>query len=357
MGKSLTDEPMKYCVKIPNPGTAGEVRKVLAQMIGGDIPITSLLMLEIFHHKVFKIYKDHDKVQSDEDVWIFQQVEEHKSLQLLNKDSSGKGIRTPILVSIPEEKLSSLPVNDLRSIIKDCVNPFLEGGWQDDDKDDDLYLIGIYNSSQQSGLIAPINYDHETVNLEHDITLGIQWTDKGENRLRNEDWPRHESAKQNREKEKIISLNDCFVEFTKKEILGESDAWYCSQCKKHQCAEKKFDLFSLPDTLIIHLKRFHYDRYFRNKICSMVDFPIEGLDMTEWISNKNDTKSCIYDLFAVSNHFGNLGGGHYTAYAKNINDKKWYNLDDSSVSELDSASRAKTESAYVLFYQRRQIKV
>ena len=28
-------------------------------------------------------------------------------------------------------------------------------------------------------------------------------------------------------------------------------------------------------------------------------------------------KKLIYDLYAVSNHFGGLGGGHYTAYAKN----------------------------------------
>ena len=26
----------------------------------------------------------------------------------------------------------------------------------------------------------------------------------------------------------------------------------------------------------------------------------------------------IYDLFAVSNHFGNLGFGHYNAYAFNF---------------------------------------
>ena len=26
-----------------------------------------------------------------------------------------------------------------------------------------------------------------------------------------------------------------------------------------------------------------------------------------------------YDLFGVSNHMGGLGGGHYTAYCKNVN--------------------------------------
>ena len=25
----------------------------------------------------------------------------------------------------------------------------------------------------------------------------------------------------------------------------------------------------------------------------------------------------IYDLYAISNHYGGLGGGHYTAFAKN----------------------------------------
>ena len=27
------------------------------------------------------------------------------------------------------------------------------------------------------------------------------------------------------------------------------------------------------------------------------------------------TKAPVYDLYAVSNHFGGVGGGHYTAYA------------------------------------------
>lgn len=89
----------------------------------------------------------------------------------------------------------------------------------------------------------------------------------------------------------------------------------------------------------------------------MIEFPIDGLDMTSWTLHKEDKKSCIYDLFAVSNHFGSLGGGHYTAFAKNINDKKWYNLDDACVRPLRSADEARTSSAYVLFYQRRKTKV
>ena len=42
--------------------------------------------------------------------------------------------------------------------------------------------------------------------------------------------------------------------------------------------------------------------------------------------------TCVYDLVAVSNHVGYLGGGHYTACAKNGG--KWYNFNDSHVSRL-----------------------
>jgi len=31
----------------------------------------------------------------------------------------------------------------------------------------------------------------------------------------------------------------------------------------------------------------------------------------------------VYDLVAVSNHFGSTGGGHYTAFAKHSEDGRW----------------------------------
>ena len=51
---------------------------------------------------------------------------------------------------------------------------------------------------------------------------------------------------------------------------------------------------------------------------------------------------------------GGLGGGHYTAYAKNLKNHQWYNLDDSSVSVVHP-NQVVTEAAYVLFYRRRGV--
>ena len=84
---------------------------------------------------------------------------------------------------------------------------------------------------------------------------------------------------------------------------------YCPNCQKHQQATKKFDLWMLPNMLVISLKRFSYNRYWRDKLDTHVDFPINGLDMGPYIINKSHGKA-IYDLIAVSNHYGGMGGGH-----------------------------------------------
>lgn len=64
----------------------------------------------------------------------------------------------------------------------------------------------------------------------------------------------------------------------------------------------------------------------------------------------DNEKHVEYDLYAVSNHYGGLGGGHYTAYAKNGN--KWFEFNDSSVRET-SEDGVKGTGAYILFYRRK----
>jgi ubiquitin carboxyl-terminal hydrolase 4/11/15 len=128
-----------------------------------------------------------------------------------------------------------------------------------------------------------------------------------------------------------ITLEDCLKEFEREEILSENDMWYCSRCKEHRRASKKFELWQSPDILVIHLKRFSAGiRGFRDKIEVMVDFPVEGLDLTKRVADKATGKEYIYDLYAVDNHFGGLGGGHYTAFAKNFVNNVWYEYNGKS---------------------------
>ena len=60
----------------------------------------------------------------------------------------------------------------------------------------------------------------------------------------------------------------------------------------------------------------------------------------------------LYDLYAVSNQYGSLEGGHYTAFAKNVIYDKWYHFDDTEVYEC-SQEDVVSKAAYVLFYCRR----
>lgn len=107
---------------------------------------------------------------------------------------------------------------------------------------------------------------------------------------------------QPQKKKATVALRECIELFTTMETLGEHDPWwgcfsltcfqtftfptfifhlnlifslrYCPTCKKHQQATKKFDLWSLPRILVVHLKRFSYNRCWRDKLDTVVDFPI-----------------------------------------------------------------------------------
>jgi ubiquitin C-terminal hydrolase len=138
--------------------------------------------------------------------------------------------------------------------------------------------------------------------------------------------------------------------------LTGNDKWYCSKCKEHQNALKKMEVYKAPEFLILHLKRFSHQRaslFGSRKIQEFIDYPVEGLDLTNYILEQSGKKKVIYDLYAVSNHYGSLNGGHYTAYAQNPINKRWYEFDDTDVSRIDP-SKVPTKASYVLFYRRRK---
>uniref|UniRef100_A0A096MEQ4 ubiquitinyl hydrolase 1 n=1 Tax=Poecilia formosa TaxID=48698 RepID=A0A096MEQ4_POEFO len=172
------------------------------------------------------------------------------------------------------------------------------------------------------------------------------------------------------------TLDECFQLYTKEEQLAPDDAWKCPHCKQLQQGMVKMSLWTLPDILILHLKRFRQVGERRNKLSTLVRFPLTALNMAPHVAKSSQRSSsssrkqtsgqthppadsllpqdCLYDLYAVCNHHGGMHGGHYTAYCRNSVDGQWYSYDDSSV-DLVPEDEVCTKGAYILFYQRRNV--
>ncbi|XP_061589330.1 ubiquitin carboxyl-terminal hydrolase 43a [Cololabis saira] len=173
------------------------------------------------------------------------------------------------------------------------------------------------------------------------------------------------------------TLDESFQLYTKEEQLAPDDAWKCPHCKQLQQGMVKMSLWTLPDILILHLKRFRQVGERRNKLSTLVRFPLSGLDMAPHVTKRSQSMKnlqqgssqpsrkqhhqpadltlphdYLYDLYAVCNHHGGMHGGHYTAYCRNSVDAQWYSYDDSSV-DLVPQEEVVTKGAYILFYQRR----
>lgn len=106
----------------------------------------------------------------------------------------------------------------------------------------------------------------------------------------------------------------------------------CPNCKTLRKATKQLSLSRLPPVLLIHLKRFSFKGPFTDKLETVVDFPLRGLDLTNYmppplppgadkseiyggqVPRKDDPRTQMppyrYDLYAVTNHFGSLTSGH-----------------------------------------------
>ena len=158
-----------------------------------------------------------------------------------------------------------------------------------------------------------------------------------------------EEGKESDQDSGIITLKKCFNLFSSEEKLKENDEWFCPRCKQHVLANKKMELYYTPKILIICFKRFIKHSTYWEKNEENIIFPINNLDMKEFIVGPDKDHS-VYDLFAVSEHYGGTGFGHYTAVCKNFD--KWYSYNDSSVHET-SESNIVSNGAYVLFYRRR----
>lgn len=183
-----------------------------------------------------------------------------------------------------------------------------------------------------------------------------------------------------------LSVETCLHSFCTSDRLLHADQYKCDKCKQRVDATKSLAIHALPEILCLHIKRFAHNTYFGQKIGRHVMFPLRNLDMTPFLTKDSSSSSSSssksssshaskdekkreysslhgsgdgenrYDLFAIVRHLGSVSGGHYIAYAKSHVTDKWYEFDDSIVTEISEEKVSKVE-AYVLFYKRRHDKV
>ncbi|XP_077360309.1 ubiquitin carboxyl-terminal hydrolase 2-like [Festucalex cinctus] len=145
-----------------------------------------------------------------------------------------------------------------------------------------------------------------------------------------------------------VTLKDCLRLFTKEDVLDGDERPTCNRCKTRQKCTKRFSIQKFPQILVLHLKRFSDSNVRASKLSTYVNFPLKELDLREFASEGGER--AVYNLYAVSNHWGTTLGGHYTAYCKNASVGEWYNFNDCRVSHM-SSSQVRSSNAYILFYE------
>ena len=147
----------------------------------------------------------------------------------------------------------------------------------------------------------------------------------------------------------IISLYDCFDLFVEPELLEGENAWLNEKTGQKEQVTKKIQFWNFPDILVVVLKRF--SGHGLNKRQDLVDFPLNGLDLSKYICGYN-SGSYVYDLFGICNHMGSIMGGHYHCYVKNSKEN-WVHYNDTQCQHVNDPRSMITPYAYCLFYRKK----
>lgn len=146
---------------------------------------------------------------------------------------------------------------------------------------------------------------------------------------------------------KEMTIFECFDNHCKMEEMIGENAWYNDKKERKEDVNKRTVFWSLPNVLILDLKRFNNSN---RKLHMLVETPLTNVDFSEYIGGYNP-QQYVYDLYGVTNHSGNVYGGHYTANIKNANGK-WYSFNDTSITEIDESKVISTKT-YCLFYRKK----
>ena len=131
------------------------------------------------------------------------------------------------------------------------------------------------------------------------------------------------------------NLDSSMKNYFKTEIMDGENKINCEECNMKRTCHKRQIFKSLPNILVINLKRFEFDynTMLKSKLNNYFEFPFE-LDMNEYLIEDHKETNTKYELTGITIHFGFSDYGHYYDLIKSP-DGRWYKFNDNSVSEFD----------------------
>jgi ubiquitin carboxyl-terminal hydrolase 8 len=118
---------------------------------------------------------------------------------------------------------------------------------------------------------------------------------------------------------------------------------------------RQIKMMMLPKYMTIVFKRFHNVDGRLQKNNSLVSFPLDNLDVSNYTSGYDRDQS-LYKLCSIGCHIGGLQGGHYYAICRRNNEDKWYIYNDNEVSEYNIRSEIPIlmSRVYLLIYEKKE---
>ncbi|KAL4367089.1 hypothetical protein GQ457_05G030980 [Hibiscus cannabinus] len=123
-------------------------------------------------------------------------------------------------------------------------------------------------------------------------------------------------------------------------------------------ARMRYRVTKLPQYLILHMRRFTKNNFFREKNPTLVNFPVKNLELKDYIplpapTKENEKIRTKYDLIANIVHDGKPDEGFYRVFVQRKSEELWYEMQDLHVSETLPQMVALSE-AYMQIFEQQQ---
>lgn len=150
----------------------------------------------------------------------------------------------------------------------------------------------------------------------------------------------------NGRQQQTTTIDDCFQQYCLPEILDQDSLYTCTKCNKKVPASKTLSFHTVPEILVVTLKRFRSYGDFSDKINSNILFG-EELDIAPYVTGQ--AVRTKYRLTGLVYHQGNMHGGHYTCDVLGAVDQAWCRYSDE---HLQAPTSPDQKLVYILFYAR-----